>query len=89
MTRRRTYAHFVEDMLNAAEKAQAFVEGMTFEAFEDGERTAYAAVRALEIIGEAARDGYRRVTQAYHGEGCGTPRRAAHPPTHAVLIVSY
>ncbi|NBC17243.1 MAG: DUF86 domain-containing protein [Bacteroidetes bacterium] len=55
MTRPRTYAHFVEDMLNAAEKAQAFVEGMSFEAFEDDERTAYAVVRALEIIGEAAR----------------------------------
>jgi uncharacterized protein with HEPN domain len=55
MTAPRTYADFLEDIRAAARKAQTFVAGMTFAAFVADEKTAFAVVRALEIIGEATR----------------------------------
>jgi len=42
-------------MLGHAHKAVAFVGEMPFELFADDERTQFAAIRALEIVGEAAR----------------------------------
>jgi len=42
-------------MLENAEKAIRFVEGMKFEEFTEDEKTAYAVIRALEVIGEAVR----------------------------------
>lgn len=42
-------------MLGHARKAIGFVGGMSFEDFADDERTQFAAIRALEIVGEAAR----------------------------------
>ena len=55
MTAARTYGDFLEDISAAARKAQAFVAGMNYGAFVTDEKTAFAVVRALEIIGEAAR----------------------------------
>ena len=46
---------YLRDMLEHAVKAQEFVRGMTFERFVDDDKTSYATMRALEIIGEAAR----------------------------------
>ena len=42
-------------MLENAEKALSFVQGMDFEAFGRDDKALYAAVRALEIVGEAAK----------------------------------
>ena len=49
------YADYVEDILSAAEKALAFIEGMDFDAFVVDEKTTFAVVRALEIVGEATK----------------------------------
>jgi len=45
----------IEDMLDAMDKAQALVEGVTCEQFETDFRINFAVVRALEIVGEAAK----------------------------------
>jgi uncharacterized protein with HEPN domain len=42
-------------MLESSEKAMQFVTGMTFEEFVEDEKTVYAVIRAMEIIGEAVR----------------------------------
>ena len=42
-------------MHDAAEKASSFIAGMDFDAFESDDKTVFAVVRALEIIGEAAK----------------------------------
>ena len=55
MSGHRVYLDYVRDMLNSAEKAIEFVEGMEFEQFSRDEKTTYAVVRALEIVGEAAK----------------------------------
>ena len=43
-------------MLDAAEKAQSFVAGMDFEAFASDAKTVFATIRALEVVGEAAKN---------------------------------
>ena len=51
----RDYADYLTDIVEAATKAVGFVRGMTFEQFESDDRTLFAVVRALEIVGEAAK----------------------------------
>jgi uncharacterized protein with HEPN domain len=55
MTKTRAYADYLEDIRQAAEKAVAFLGEMSVETFAGDEKTAYAVVRALEILGEAAK----------------------------------
>ena len=50
-----TITDFLADMLDSTRKARRFVEGFGYEEFIRDERTAFAVVRALEIIGEAAK----------------------------------
>lgn len=42
-------------MLDAAQKAQKFVESVSWETFQANDEKTFAVVRALEIIGEAAK----------------------------------
>ena len=51
----RTIRDFLDDIRSAAVKAQGFVSGMDYDTFAADEKTAYAVVRALEIIGEATK----------------------------------
>ncbi|MDP6776144.1 MAG: DUF86 domain-containing protein [Candidatus Latescibacteria bacterium] len=55
MSREREYLDYLEDIADAAEKAQRFVAGMVYATFIKDDKTAFAVVRALEIIGEAAK----------------------------------
>lgn len=51
----RAHADHLEDIRDAAAKAQRFVDGMTYETFANDEKTVFAVIRALEIIGEATK----------------------------------
>jgi uncharacterized protein with HEPN domain len=55
MTSGRTFDNYLVDMLDAMEKAELFIEGMAFESFTDDEKTVFAVIRAIEIVGEAAK----------------------------------
>ena len=55
MKPRREYVDYVQDMLGAVDRARRFVAGMDYPAFLADEKTSYAVVRALEIIGEASK----------------------------------
>jgi uncharacterized protein with HEPN domain len=55
MTAERTYVDYLIDILDAFEKVAHFIEGMTFESFARDDKTTFAVVRALEIIGEATK----------------------------------
>jgi uncharacterized protein with HEPN domain len=68
----RTRLDFLEDIRTAARKAQEFVAGMKFEDFVADEKTAFAVVRALEIIGEAT----KRVPQEVRDKGPEIPWRS-------------
>jgi len=52
---KRVYDDYLRDMLDNAEKALSFVDGMDYDAFEKDDKAVYAVIRAFEIIGEAAR----------------------------------
>ena len=55
MRKKRTHADYLRDMLEYGEVAERIVEGLTFEQFRSNQEKSLAVVRALEIIGEAAR----------------------------------
>lgn len=51
----RTFLDFLEDMLDYSQKAIGFVDGLAWEAFETNEMARFATIRAIEVVGEAAR----------------------------------
>ena len=55
MTRAGLLQDYLRDILDAMDKAQSFVSGMSFQEFCRDDRTVFAVIRALEIIGEAAK----------------------------------
>ena len=52
---KREYEDYLRDMLENAEKALSFVEDLDYDGFHKDDKAMYAVIRALEIIGEAAR----------------------------------
>jgi uncharacterized protein with HEPN domain len=55
MSSERVYQDYLEDILDAIVKVARFIQGMTYEQFIKDDKTIYAVIRALEIIGEAAK----------------------------------
>jgi uncharacterized protein with HEPN domain len=55
MTPARSHLDYLEDIRKAVEKAVGFMGGMSQEAFASDDKTAYAVIRALELVGEAAK----------------------------------
>jgi len=51
----RDYVDYVEDIVDSMTKAEDFVRGLTYETFIADEKTIFAVIRALEVIGEAAK----------------------------------
>jgi uncharacterized protein with HEPN domain len=52
---KRHYEDYLRDMLEATQKVASFISGLSEKAFLADEKTQYAVVRALEVIGEAAK----------------------------------
>jgi len=59
------FLDFIEDILDAMEKAVTMIDGVDFEAFEDDYQLNFAVVRALEIIGEATKRLPETVRESY------------------------
>ena len=51
----RDEADFIADILQSARLAQSFIAGMDFGHFQVDEKTIFAVVRALEVLGEATK----------------------------------
>ena len=47
----REFLDYVEDILAAMSKARLFTEGMDYDTFKQDDKTVFAVIRALEIIG--------------------------------------
>ena len=54
MRRKRDYTDYVRDILDAAQKAERFIAGVEFEAFQAKDEKVFVVIRALEIIGGTA-----------------------------------
>lgn len=52
---KREYKDYIEDIIESMAKAMIFLEQMDFDEFSKDEKTIFAVVRALEIIGEAVK----------------------------------
>lgn len=52
---KRDFLDYLEDILDAMEKAELLIAGVTYEQFAQDFRIHFAVVRALEIIGEASK----------------------------------
>ncbi len=55
MTPERTFVDYLEDLQDALERAREFVGDMTYAQFERDTKTIFAVIRALEVMGEAAK----------------------------------
>jgi uncharacterized protein with HEPN domain len=51
----RDFRDYLHDILDHARKLRSFGAGLSFEAFQADEKTQFAAIRAVEVIGEAAK----------------------------------
>ena len=56
MSPAREFVDYVKDILDAIEKAAQFTEGMDGERFRSDQKTVFAVIRALEVIGEAVKN---------------------------------
>ena len=78
----RDWRFYVQDMIEFAEKALAYVEGMDQEDFLADERTYDAVLRNIELIGEAATHVPVRIRQLNRaiewGSIVGTRNQIAH-----------
>jgi uncharacterized protein with HEPN domain len=51
----REYEDYLRDILDAIDKVQQFIKDMNFESFKKDDKTKFAVIRGLEIIGEATK----------------------------------
>ena len=65
MMPRREHADYLNDIMDAIEKIGQFISGMNYEEFSRDDKTVYATIRALEIIGEAAKKIPNEVRDTY------------------------
>lgn len=52
---KRQIKDYLQDILEAIDAAESFIEGMSFEDFQAERKTIFAVTRAIEIMGEAAK----------------------------------
>lgn len=67
----REFLDYVEDMLDAMDKAELLLEDVTYAELVSNFRISFALVRALEIIGEAT----KRLPQSLRDQYSGVPWR--------------
>ena len=61
----RVYLDYIQDMLDSAEKAIRFVGDMQYEQFSVDDKTVFAVIRAIEIIGEASKKIPKEIRESY------------------------
>ncbi len=61
----REYMDYIHDILNEINRIEKFILNQEFKEFLDDEKTSYAVVRSLEIIGEAAKNVPSEVREKY------------------------
>ncbi len=55
MSSPRIYLHYLQDIIDNADKALEFVQGMKEEDFLHDDKTIFAVIRALEVMGRQRR----------------------------------
>ena len=63
--KKRDYGDFVQDILDSINDVLNFIDGMEFKDFINDKKTIYSVVRAIEIIGEAAKNVPEQIRTKY------------------------
>ena len=53
---KREYGDYIEDIIDSMDKMKEFTENMSYQDFIKDEKTIFAVVRAIEIIGEGVKN---------------------------------
>ncbi len=61
----RDISLYIKDMLESMEKIEKFVEGMDYEDFIKDDKTSFAVIRCIEVMGEAAKQVPESVRKKY------------------------
>ncbi len=61
----REYGDYIEDVIDSTNKIEKFVENMEYQDFVKDEKTIFAVVRALEIIGESVKNIPESIKEKY------------------------
>ena len=61
----RNLVIYVKDMIENMEKSEIFVQDLNYEDFVSDEKTHYAVIRCIEIIGEAAKHIPQEIRKKY------------------------
>jgi uncharacterized protein with HEPN domain len=62
---KRDASIYLKDIQENIERVERFVEGMSYEEFVEDERTSFAVIRCIEIIGEAAKHVSEEIKDKY------------------------
>jgi uncharacterized protein with HEPN domain len=52
---KRDYGDYIDDIISHMQKAEDFIMNINYEDFAKDEKTIFAVIRALEVVGEAAK----------------------------------
>lgn len=61
----REFLDYIEDVLTSMDKAENFIQDISYDDFLADDKTSYATLRALEIIGEAVKKVPQAVRNSY------------------------
>jgi uncharacterized protein with HEPN domain len=61
----RKISLYIKDIIQNMQDAEEFIQGISYEQFESDKKTFNAVVRALEVIGEAAKNVPERLRSRY------------------------
>jgi uncharacterized protein with HEPN domain len=61
----REYGDYIQDIIDAMNKAIEFIKDLSYEEFAKDDKTIYATTRAIEIIGEAIKNIPEEVKEKY------------------------
>lgn len=53
---KREVGDYIQDVINATSSGMKFVEGMEYDDFVHDDKTVFAVIRAIEVIGEAVKN---------------------------------
>jgi uncharacterized protein with HEPN domain len=62
---KREFRDFIVDIAHCSKKAQEFIYGVSLKDFRDDEKTLFAVMKAIEIIGEASKKIPENIKQNY------------------------
>lgn len=55
MSSKRDYIQYLQDMLDSTIKGSEFIKGYSLTKFKEDEKTQFATIRVIEVIGEASK----------------------------------